>query len=38
MQGDDGAIESLNLNYTFKLTKHMVRGDAHCEWAVEQKK
>jgi hypothetical protein len=22
----------------FKLTKNMVRGDAHCEWVVELKK
>ena len=25
----DGAVESLNPNFTFKLTKNMVRGDAH---------
>jgi hypothetical protein len=34
----DGAVESLNPNFTFKLTKNMVRGDAHCEWVVERKK
>ena len=33
-----GAIESLNPNFTFKLTKNMVRGDSHCEWVVERKK
>jgi hypothetical protein len=34
----DGATESLNTNFTFKLTKNMVRGDSHCEWVVERKK
>ena len=34
----DGATEVLNPNFTFKLTKNMVRGDAHCEWVVERKK
>jgi L-2-amino-thiazoline-4-carboxylic acid hydrolase len=34
----DGAVESLNRNFTFKLTKNMVRGDSHCEWVVERKK
>ena len=34
----DAAVESLNPNFTFKLTKNMVRGDAHCEWVVERKK
>jgi len=34
----DGAVESLNPNFAFKLTKNMVRGDAHCEWVVERKK
>ena len=33
----DGAVESLNPNFTFKLTKNMVRGDSHCEWVVERK-
>jgi L-2-amino-thiazoline-4-carboxylic acid hydrolase-like protein len=33
-----GATESLNPNFTFKLIKNMVRGDAHCEWVVERKK
>jgi hypothetical protein len=34
----DGAVESLNPDFTFKLTRNMVRGDAHCEWVVERKK
>ena len=34
----DGATESLNPDFTFKLTKNMVRGDSHCEWVVERKK
>lgn len=34
----EGAMESLNPNFTFKLTKNMVRGDSHCEWVVERKK
>ncbi|MEO8050901.1 MAG: L-2-amino-thiazoline-4-carboxylic acid hydrolase [Acidobacteriota bacterium] len=34
----DGAVESLNPNFTFKLTKNMLRGDSHCEWVVERKK
>ena len=34
----EGAIESMNPNFTFKLIKNMVRGDAHCEWVVERKK
>lgn len=34
----DGAVESLNPDFTFKLTKNMVRGDSHCEWVVERKK
>lgn len=34
----DGAVESLNPNFTFKLTKNMVLGDPHCEWVVERKK
>ncbi|MHC5010039.1 MAG: L-2-amino-thiazoline-4-carboxylic acid hydrolase [Planctomycetota bacterium] len=34
----DGAAESLNPDFTFQLTKNMVRGDAHCEWVVERKK
>jgi hypothetical protein len=34
----EGAIESLNPNFTFKLTKNMTRGDSHCEWVVERKK
>jgi hypothetical protein len=34
----DGAVESLNPDFTFRLTKNMVRGDSHCEWIVERKK
>ena len=34
----DGAAESVNPNFTFKLTKVMPRGDSHCEWVVERKK
>ena len=34
----DGAVESLNPDLTFKLTKNMVRGDSHCEWIIERKK
>ena len=34
----DGAVESLNPDLTFKLTRNMVRGDSHCEWVVERKK
>ena len=33
-----GAAASLNPDFTFKLTKNMVRGDSHCEWVVERKK
>ena len=34
----DGAVESLNPNFTFTLTKNMQRGDPYCEWVVERKK
>ena len=34
----DGAVESLNPDFTFKLTKNMLHGDSHCEWVVERKK
>ena len=34
----DGAVGSLNPNFTFKLTKVMPRGDSYCEWVVERKK
>jgi hypothetical protein len=34
----DGAAESLNPDFMFRLTKNMVRGDSHCEWVVERKK
>ena len=34
----DGATESLNPNFIFRLTKNMVRGDSTCEWVVERKK
>ncbi len=33
-----GAAESLNPDFTFTLTRNMVRGDSHCEWVVERKK
>ena len=33
-----GAAESMNSNFTFKLTKNMLHGDSHCEWVVERKK
>lgn len=34
----DGAVESLNSQFSFRLTKNMLRGDSHCEWVVERKK
>ena len=34
----EGAVESLNPDFKFTLTKNMVRGDPHCEWIVERKK
>jgi hypothetical protein len=34
----DGAVEILNPNFTFSLTKNMQRGDSHCEWVIERKK
>lgn len=34
----EGAVESLNPNFTFKLTKNMLHGDSHCEWVIERKK
>jgi len=34
----EGATESLNPNFAFKLTKNMLHGDSHCEWVVERKK
>lgn len=34
----DGAVGSLNPNFTFSLTKNMVRGDQFCEWIIEHKK
>lgn len=34
----EGAMESLNPNFTFSLDKNMVRGDPYCEWVVERKK
>ena len=33
-----GAVESLNSNFTFQLTKNMLHGDSHCEWVFERKK
>ena len=34
----EGAVQSLNPDFTFRLTKNMVCGDAYCEWVVERKK
>jgi hypothetical protein len=34
----DGAVESLNPNFTFILNKSMQRGDSYCEWVIERKK
>ena len=34
----DGAVESLNPNFTFTLTKNMQRGDPYCEYVIERKK
>ena len=34
----EGAVESLNPDFTFRLTKNMLHGDPHCEWVVERKK
>lgn len=34
----DGAVESLNPDFKFRLIKTMPRGDACCEWVVERKK
>jgi hypothetical protein len=34
----EGAVESLNPDFTFKLTKNMLHGDSHCEWVVVRKK
>jgi len=34
----EGAVASLNPNFTFKLTKNMQRGEPHCEWVVERKR
>ena len=34
----EGATAALNPNFTFKLTKNMLKGDSHCEWVVERKK
>ncbi len=33
----DGAVESLNPNFTFRLIKNMQLGDSYCEWAAERK-
>jgi hypothetical protein len=35
---NDGGVESLNPNFTYKLTKNMVRGDPYCEWIIERKR
>jgi hypothetical protein len=34
----DGAVGSLNANFTFSLTKNMSRGDQFCEWIIERNK
>jgi hypothetical protein len=34
----EGAAAALNPKFTFKLTRNMLHGDAHCEWVVERKK
>ena len=34
----NGAVESLDPNFTFSLTKNMIRGDQFCEWIIERKK
>jgi hypothetical protein len=34
----DGAVGSLNPNFTFSLTKNMIRGDQFCEWIIERNK
>ena len=34
----DGAVESLNSNFTFSLSKNMQRGESYCEWVIERKK
>jgi hypothetical protein len=34
----DGAVQSLNPNFNFTLTKNMQRGDSHCEYVIERKK
>ena len=34
----DGCVGSLTPNFTFSLTKNMVRGDQLCEWIIERKK
>lgn len=33
-----GATEALNPNFTFQLTKNMLKGDSHCEWVIDRKK
>ena len=34
----EGAVASLDPNFTFRLTRNMLHGDPHCEWVVERKK
>ena len=34
----DRCVESLNQNFTFNITKSMVRGNQYCEWIIERKK
>lgn len=33
----EGAVKELNDDYTFKLTRNMVRGDSCCEYVIERK-
>lgn len=34
----EGAVESLNPDFSFRLTRNMLHGDPYCEWVVERKK
>jgi hypothetical protein len=34
----DGAVQSLNPNFNFTLTKNMQRGDSYCEYVIERNK
>jgi hypothetical protein len=33
----EGAVQALNKDFVFKLTKNMVRGDSCCEFVIERK-